>query len=814
MSSIPIPNALTITINTSVPGYQKIKYKPKMTIPNIDEDETTIWFEPLVSLNQSVINKVPENIKVLEFFNKGLFNSLINAHGNQKQMTLEQAKKNKIIDNNIQVTLNTLFPTNGILYIKGEPYAIADVQWKKGDWKIDRKVKNIPEVDVTKISDPITYSAILKNNIQTGNEQLLRLPQEMIYGINFDKSSEIPSSIDTLDKIKKPEETRLKPLEYVKPVSVPVLPLKDVKPVSVSVLPLKDVKPVPVLPIENTKPQLQLEDVKPLSVSVLPIENSKPQLQLQLEDSQAAEEIQNIQMSEDYKPILRTSTDSTKILRLYFGNKKFYSMISMIFKYMTDDQKIFIQNIFKNTTNIEVKELTDNISIAAYNFTLTGIKNISSGGVSIKKPFTDGLRVISNTGGGNCLFIAVADAINYYNYNNNIDNKLIYDRYGNGNNLFTTKVLRHIVSLEIVKLFNSNEESKNELLELGRINMDKLNNIYERSIIDAQQNLGPEISEDYYNTTMMDIYKSSDNFFVIPGVNSKLSRPFKLIETSEEIIDYIESPYYWADEKTIDIINKILKLNIIVIKKSDDKFTIPYPNIKNNDKNNMWNKYLFLYNNENHYELITFDYLKKVSSKFVRIKKTIFNRGDNIIPPFYILFLLFSTFYIKLLPGEKERIVLFEIFLYAIQNSFNNIMSTSPSLDKNIAIFNNNFQDYFGEEEIHGGSNIQNIGAKKFLKKEDNQDDIQISFYITIDMELQKGKTLSKEQISNIKCVKGWNNVRKSFAEFTGQKYIIPPVYENLSDKYNKKEEPKDNNNNTKKNITGGKKRRKTMKNI
>ena len=84
-------------------------------------------------------------------------------------------------------------------------------------------------------------------------------------------------------------------------------------------------------------------------------------------------------------------------------------------------------------------------------------------------------------------------------------------------------------------------------------------------------------------------------------------------------------------------------------------------------------------------------------------------------------------------------------------------------------------------------------------------------------MELQKGKTLSKEQLSNIKCIKGWNKVRKSFADFTGRKYVIPPVYDNLSDKYNKnedsnkKEDLKDKNNNTKKN-TGGKRRRKTKR--
>jgi len=230
--NIPIPNALTITINTSVPGYQTIKYKPDMTIKNIDKDEKTIWFDPLVPLDQSVIDKVPENIRLLEFFNKGLYESLINAHGNKKQITLDQAKKSKIIDNNIQVTLNALFPTNGILYIKGEPYAIADVQWTKSDWKIDRKIKDIPEIDVNKISDPLTFNAITKNNLVEGNKQLEQLPKDLIYGVNFNKETEELSSIDRekelIDK-KKAEEGVLKAAALAKAEEARIKSVADAK---------------------------------------------------------------------------------------------------------------------------------------------------------------------------------------------------------------------------------------------------------------------------------------------------------------------------------------------------------------------------------------------------------------------------------------------------------------------------------------------------------------------------------------------------------------------------------------------------------
>lgn len=845
LNSIPIPNALTITINTSVPGYQTIKYKPSMTLPDIDKELTTIWFDPLIPLNQSVINKVPENIKVFEFFNKGLFRSLINAHGNQKPMTLEQAKKNKIIDNNIQVTLNALFPSNGILYIKGEPYAIADVQWKKGDWKIDRKIKNVPEIDPARISDPTTYTTIVKKDIQRGNEQLAKLPTALIYGPNFDATNEEPSSIDTTnikkkaeedarlkaaklkseaDAIKRAEEARLKAQSDARkpPLAIENGPPRPTPAPAPTPAPLAiengPPRPPAVPAIENALPAIENNPAP----AVPAIENSQPALPAieNADGSSEVEEIQNIQMSENYKPILRPSK-SSNILRSYFGNPKFYSMISMIFKYMTDEQKIFIQNIFKNTTNIEVKGSVNNISIAAYNFTVTGEKNVTSSGVAIKKSYTDGLRVISNAGGGNCLFISVADAINYYNYYSNIEQKIIHNNYGNGNMIFTTKVLRNIVSTEIVKLFNSDENFRENSIQEGRVNLHILNDNFER-IITSQVSMSMNDNATYYNDTLLNVYKENDNFFVIiPNDIQNRNRPFKLVESNAEIITYIESPYYWADVKTINILNKQLKLNIIVIQNIDDKLAIPYPNIKSTD-NNTWNKYLFLYNKDNHYELITFDYLIKAPTKFVRVKKTIFNRGNNITPPFYIIFLLFSTFYIKLAEAEKDSIELFLNFFYAIQDSFNHIRAAPLDSDINIPIFNKNFQNYFGNfrQEIRGGDNT--TGASNFLKKEDNQDDIQISFHITIDMELQKGKTLSKEQISNIKCIKGWNNVRKSFADFTGQKYVLPPVYENLSDKYNKKEEDankKEDNNNTKKNITGGqrekerKRGRKTRKN-
>jgi hypothetical protein len=136
-----VPNQLNITINTSIPGYQKIKYTPSMTIKNISSDDKTVRFDPLMKLNKSLIDKIPEDIRQKQFFNKGLFDSLLNYTNGTRAKNLNQAMQYGYIDNNIKVTLKSIFPDNSIIYIANKPYVIADVQWSNGNWKVDTKQK-------------------------------------------------------------------------------------------------------------------------------------------------------------------------------------------------------------------------------------------------------------------------------------------------------------------------------------------------------------------------------------------------------------------------------------------------------------------------------------------------------------------------------------------------------------------------------------------------------------------------------------------------------------------------------------------------
>ena len=86
--SATIPNALSITIHTTIPGYQSITFKHNMIDQKIDKDKKIVYFNPLVKLDKNVISKVPKNLQISEFFQKAYFSSLVNFHGIKSNITL------------------------------------------------------------------------------------------------------------------------------------------------------------------------------------------------------------------------------------------------------------------------------------------------------------------------------------------------------------------------------------------------------------------------------------------------------------------------------------------------------------------------------------------------------------------------------------------------------------------------------------------------------------------------------------------------------------------------------------------------------
>ena len=179
-----IPNQLNITINTSIPGFQKVFYKPSMTIDNINPDDNSVRFDPLIKLNKAVIDKIPQNLRIKEFFNKGLFQSLLNYTNGIPAKTLTLATRYGYVDHNIKLTLQTIFPPGSVIKIGKKPYVIGDVQWTSGDWRIDTKEKK-QEINVGRITDPYLYQSIVGENIISGEQQLQNLSPDLAYGTNF-----------------------------------------------------------------------------------------------------------------------------------------------------------------------------------------------------------------------------------------------------------------------------------------------------------------------------------------------------------------------------------------------------------------------------------------------------------------------------------------------------------------------------------------------------------------------------------------------------------------------------------------------------
>ncbi len=149
-TQIIIPNSLVIYLITNIPGFQKIRFTPNMTDPNINKYIDTVYFDPIVKLNRASVNKTPKSLRKIQFYDKGLFFTLKNRALSEywfsnpvkyKGETLEQQLSNAInngtVNNNIHLIINTLFRENSVIYIDNKPYTIYACKTTPGDWKID-----------------------------------------------------------------------------------------------------------------------------------------------------------------------------------------------------------------------------------------------------------------------------------------------------------------------------------------------------------------------------------------------------------------------------------------------------------------------------------------------------------------------------------------------------------------------------------------------------------------------------------------------------------------------------------------------------
>jgi hypothetical protein len=805
------PDQLNITIRTSVPGYQKIEYKPSMTIK--DSDEKSVNFTPLIKLNQSTIDKIPKEYKIKQFFNKGLFQSLLNYNGGTAAKNLTQATRSGYVDNNIKITLNTIFPVGSVIYIGNKPYAIKDTLWTTGDWKIEIKQKK-EEIDIDKITNPLLYSQFVKDEIISGEEYLAQIPQSILVGNNYTGPDVIvpglkdvpgkttPSTQPTDDETKQivlSSTTLTHPPPKSQPRPPPVVKQQIAAP-------------------SSTQPTTSQQLPPPLkNVPLLP-----PFPQVDIEELLPEEE----RLFETFKQDLKISLSSSHFFRSYFQQQNYFNLVRNVFNRFPAHLKTEIRKFYFITTNYQPKTNSttmENLSPTSYN------------------KLCNQVTILTSPSDGDCFFKAVADGLNIYNYENQ-SLKITYANYGK-TELFTINVLREIVLRYIQGL---DPKIIEEMQNLSEIEVEPLNKSFEESIEKLKSELNvPQLTQDQYKAELKNIYNSNPNFLIykptlVPIDVDEYKKPFRVLEYSE-ISKYIKSKDYWANDIAIQAICSILNICIIPIEKySYTKIIKNRP--KNIDKlrallsdkdfvNDICSKKtMFLFYNNNHYELIRFIYLTREEIKIVGegLRKnieykskwyTIFKASD-LSPPIHILLLIYGTIYSQLDDNSNAD---FNLFPYIMQK-------INSSVIKNITItntFTKLFDDVFpNKKSIEKILNLKELPSPQssieFNPSTEESDKLEIiggqygrpppyygyppiqkiAYAITIDIQLHPGTSLTPQQISESKCNSRYNAIRKAFSEFTGKPYVIPPVYRE-----------KEKSNNTKKNITqtslGGKTRKK-----
>jgi hypothetical protein len=770
-----IPNQLKITINTTIPGSQRLHYIPSMTIPNSTKE--TIQFNPLVKLKESVIQKVPEDLRVKEFFDSGLFDSLINAHGFQKMPSLAKATFNGYVDNNINITLKTLFPIKSTIYIHGDPYVIADLQWKKGDWKIETKtIKRKVNTNTTHFN-PYIQNSIMQDEINRAETQLQSLSPDVAYGPNYD--GVIPKAVPATASVVEVPIVKAKIVPKPEPKSEPT-PEPPPKP---------ELKPKPEQKLIKDKSESDPKLLKDKPESE-PTPISKPVKEvLALPAPEKVEEL-----AEDITPSpfiqLEFSRINTAKLRQFLKQPDFYKLINYIYKDLNENGKELIYKHFLSTTSINVRDDAENLSVAAY------------------KQTVDGVRVNANSGAGDCFFIAVTDAINYHNYNNPT-NKIISNKFGIGNMIFTQSYLRTIV-YEFIK--EQPPEWKTNRLEIAAVNAEHLNKLFEDQLktlelVSKENGDSEEISPEAYVDLVNSYYTLDDNFFVkktdrVPIDVDDKYKPYSVMGKSDNIKNYILSNSYWADQTAIMALCSKLKLNVITFQCNMNKtnntmlMSIPFAQLLDTDYND-WNKYLFLYNYKNHYELITFDFkttrmVKDVKTNKIKyptssVRVSIFERNTSTtmptkMPPIYILFLIYAAYYFRIDTETKKHFSLF-LPIFQMMDASVKLILASPNADEFITYFRKYFSTAtFSTKSVKlitGGAAATTSNKNTTSNKKTTYDIVNICYAINIHLQLIKGKSATKEELQKSKCEGKLISVNKSWAAVTGQTYNPAPDYNN-----------------------------------
>ena len=248
-----------------------------------------------------------------------------------------------------------------------------------------------------------------------------------------------------------------------------------------------------------------------------------------------------------------------------------------------------------------------------------------------------------------------------------------------------------------------------------------------------------------------------------------------------------------------------------------------------------WDKYVFLYYSGGHYELVTFNFTRKLNDKNMPVPTiTIFNRNppkSNLkkssqvfyIVPYYIIFCMFGSYYYQIKDVAKQKTIIFlklnnENVFEIINRSINKILSDNAYIHTaqsfNRIEFVETFNRYFPGSDIPNPPNaplletnvlrsrrltrtIRKGGAEEQDGEEQEQDgglyypnqfqspyqpnpylrkeESDICYTIKIDLMLRKGTTITDEELNTLLCNARWNEITKPMSTILNTAHSIRP---------------------------------------
>lgn len=543
------PTRLKIKLKTNVPGFGEINYNPaKMTLTRGGEDDSNIFFNPLIKLSTAAVNRAPESIRQLQFCNKGYFASLINSLNQTPAKNLIDATNRGYIRNNIDITLRTLFPPETVIKLGGKKYTIAAVDSDSDEWHIDVKVKLEDIIDRDKITDPRLAAYVAASDRPSADKELAALRRAGIAaGIGFQAPVPVPipipvpaAKLDTGSGVTAQEpKPQLAITDEVKPKQqLAITDEVKPKPLVITDKPITD----EIAPKPQPKSDTEVEDVTPLRIQ---------------EGKQALEFKKVPASGRNYRALDQNGRATMRFREVL---EQLYNMVNSVYIHSGQNYR---NKLAPPGTNVALspKRWTDSVN-----------------SIHVMQTVTD----------GDCFFDAISCAINQYNRqlqdkditetiyirDSDISGKNSNVVYGITND-FNIQSLRRIVYRYIV----NNEPIREQMFRVSAMSVDEANDEIARRCDAAN----PPNYVDYTNWVRNElstragdgiIYtapfpldsETPDKFRGVYAVSTDIyKRPFASLD-DQRLQGYIESARYWADTIAIRAMAEMLNICVIPIR--------------------------------------------------------------------------------------------------------------------------------------------------------------------------------------------------------------------------------------------------------